>query len=56
MIPVDRASPLTEISPHSYFFCKNSMCSYEKAGQPGYRYFSVSATEISGVRDENFLI
>ena len=22
MIPVDRASPLTEISPHSYFFCK----------------------------------
>ena len=35
MIPVDRASPLTEISPRSYFFSKkNSMCSYERAGQP----------------------
>ena len=26
MIPVDRASPLTEISPHSYFFCKQDAC------------------------------
>ena len=23
MSPVDRASPVTEISPHSYFLCKN---------------------------------
>ena len=37
MIPVDRDSPVTEVSLDSISFVKNSMCSYEKAGQPGYR-------------------
>ena len=47
MIPVDRASPLTEISPHSYFFfVTNSMCSYEKAGQPGYRDLGFSDRDL----------
>ena len=33
MIPVDQDSPVTEISLDSYFISKNSLCSYEKAGQ-----------------------
>ena len=32
MSPVNRAGSVSEISPHY-----SSMCSYEKAGQPGYR-------------------
>ena len=45
MSPVDRTGPVSEVSPHSYFLCKILMCSYEKAGQPGYRDLGlISAT------------
>ena len=37
MSPVDRAGSVSEISPRHSILYKNSMCSYEKAGWPGYR-------------------
>ena len=55
MIPVDRTSPLTEISPHSYFFCKKKGVHMRRRASP-VTEISVSATEISGARDEKFLI
>ena len=47
---------LTEISPHSYFFCKKFDVSHMRRRASPVAEISVSATEISGVRDENFLI
>ena len=44
MIPVDRASPLTEIR-----------CVHMRRRASPVTEISVSATEISGVRDENFM-
>ena len=37
MSPVDWAGSVSEISPHTLFFTKISMCSYEKGSWPGYR-------------------
>ena len=37
MSPVDLAGSVSEISPRRSFLYKISMCSYEKAGWPGYR-------------------
>ena len=55
MSQVDRAGPVSEISPHSHFFVKIAMCSYEKAGQPGYRDLGCRNRDL-GNRDENFPI
>ena len=56
MSPVDGDSPVTDISPHSYqSFVKHSMCSYEEAGQPGYRDLGFYDRDL-GYRDENFPI
>ena len=55
MIPVDWDGPVTEISLDSYFLVKNLMCSYEKAGQPGYRDLGFYDRDL-GNRDENFSI
>ena len=37
MSPVNRAGSVSEMSPRHSFLRKNSMCSYEKPGWPGYR-------------------
>ena len=68
MSPVDRAGSVSEISRAarlaSLFFTKISMCSYEKAGWPGYRDlgnragnvfpYEHSSPDTWTVRDETF--
>ena len=67
MSPVDRAGSVSEISPRHSFSLQNfaiSMCSYEKAGWPGYRdlgnragnfsYMNTSRPNTGTVRNETF--
>ena len=52
MIPVDRDSPVTRSLLTPVSFVKSSMCSYEKAGRPGYRDLGFFDRDL-GNRDEN---
>ena len=60
MSPVDWAGSVTEISPRPISFVKVLMCSYAKAGGPGYRDLRNRArnfpirTSQPGHRDEDF--
>ena len=47
MSPVDRDSPVTEISPHSCFLCKKIQCVHMKRRASPVTEISVSTTEIS---------
>ena len=47
MSPVDRAGPVSEISPHSYFLCKNCGCVHMRRRASPVTEISVSTTEIS---------
>ena len=58
MSPVDRAGPVSEISPYFKSFVKFAMCSYERAGWLGSRDLGKRAGNFAirtlhpGYRDE----